>query len=659
MSDTSDQGHEDFGSEDWFRTSDDVRQGVVSGNTFENKPVTYSVIEGKAIFEGDIVIGYLEDVEQDVEQIEGVEALSDLPARGVVISGAQFRWPRCTIPFEINHPNRQLIMDAINHWEQRSPIRFVERNAGNANNFPNFVVFEQQDGCWSFVGMRGGRQVISIGAGCGLGSAIHEIGHAAGLWHEQSREDRDQFVRIIWANIDPNQRHNFDQHIADGDDVGQYDFGSIMHYPRTAFSINGQATIEPLGGQAIGQRTGLSDGDIAASRAIYPTCFRAPQLVVDNFGYVAGGWRVERHPRFLADLTGDRRADIVGFGDAGAYVSLNNGNGTFQAPQRVVDNFGYVAGGWRVERHPRFLADLTGDGRADIVGFGDAGAYVSLNNGNGTFQAPQRVVDNFGYVAGGWRVERHPRFLADLTGDGRADIVGFGDAGAYVSLNNGNSTFQAPQRVVDNFGYVAGGWRVERHPRFLADLTGDGRADIVGFGDAGAYVSLNNGNGTFQAPQLVVDNFGYVAGGWRVERHPRFLADLTGDRRADIVGFGDAGAYVSLNNGNSTFQAPQRVVDNFGYVAGGWRVERHPRFLADLTGDGRADIVGFGDAGAYVSLNNGNGTFQGLQLVVDNFGYVAGGWRVERHPRFLADLTGDRREDIVGFGDAGVYVWLV
>jgi hypothetical protein len=106
------------------------------------------------------------------------------------------------------------------------------------------------------------------------------------------------------------------------------------------------------------------------------------QLVVANFGYDAnaGGWRVEQHPRFLADLTGDGRADIVGFGEAGVWVALNNGNGTFQAPQlRLPNAFGHDAnaGGWRVEQHPRFLADLTGDGRADIVGFGEAGVWVS------------------------------------------------------------------------------------------------------------------------------------------------------------------------------------------------------------------------------------------------------------------------------------------
>jgi hypothetical protein len=389
----------------------------------------------------------------------------------------------------------------------------------------------------------------------------------------------------------------------------------------------------------------------------YDTNHLVPQLVVPNFGYDAGNWRVDRHPRFLADLTGDGRADIVGFGNAGVWVALNNGNGTFQPVQMVVPNFGYNAGGWRVERHPRMLADLTGDGRADIVGFGNAGVWVSRNNGNGTFQVPQMVLANFGYDAGGWRVEMHPRFLADVTGDGRADIVGFGNDGVWVARNNGNATFQAPQLVVPNFGYNAGGWRVERHPRFLADLTGDGRADIVGFGNDGVWVSLNNGNATFQAPQLVVPNFAYNVGGWRVERHPRFLADVTGDGRADIVGFGNDGVWVARNNGNGTFQAPQMVVGNFGYIAGGWRVERHPRFLADVTADGRADLIGFGDPGVWVSRNNGNATFQALQLVIGNFGYNAGGWRVERHPRLLADLTGDGRADIVGFGNAGVWVW--
>jgi hypothetical protein len=121
--------------------------------------------------------------------------------------------------------------------------------------------------------MQGGNQMISIGLGCGVGQAIHEIGHAVGLWHEQSREDRDQFVRIAWENIIRDMEHNFDQHITDGDDIGPYDYDSVMHYPPTAFSSNGLDTIVALGGQAIGQRTGLSDSDVAAVLQLYPGAF--------------------------------------------------------------------------------------------------------------------------------------------------------------------------------------------------------------------------------------------------------------------------------------------------------------------------------------------------------------------------------------------------
>ncbi|WP_197514224.1 FG-GAP repeat domain-containing protein, partial [Methylobacterium platani] len=86
------------------------------------------------------------------------------------------------------------------------------------------------------------------------------------------------------------------------------------------------------------------------------------------------------------------------------------------------------------------------------------------------------------------------------------------------------------------------------------DVNGDGRADIVGFGEAGVYVALADGSGGFGQAQLKLQNFGAgaEAGGWASDdRYHRALADVNGDRRADIVGFGEAGVYVAFSQDTS------------------------------------------------------------------------------------------------------------
>jgi len=244
-----------------FRQGDRVERAVLQMQRknygIQYTHVSFTEIGDQAVFEGDIILGNADDV-------RGVDDPSPL---GIGIVGEEYRWPTDTIPYVVTDKSlRPMVEAAIAHWRQHTPFKFVERTTEG-----DYISFKRLNGCYSQVGRRGKEQVISLGTGCSVGSAIHEIGHALGLWHEQSRSDRDNYIEIVWANIDPNQRHNFDKHVQDGQDLGDYDCDSIMHYPATAFSINGQPTIKVRGGEPIGQRNGLSKGDIAAIRMMYPT----------------------------------------------------------------------------------------------------------------------------------------------------------------------------------------------------------------------------------------------------------------------------------------------------------------------------------------------------------------------------------------------------
>lgn len=205
------------------------------------------------------------------------------------------------------------------------------------------------------------------------------------------------------------------------------------------------------------------------------------------------------------------------------------------------------ANGWRVDQHVRELADVNGDGRADVVGFGDPGTFVAYGRADGTFAAPVLAIRDFG-TAQGWRVGQHPRTVGDVTGDGRADIVGFGHRGIHVARSiptpPRNINFYPTALEDADFG-VAQGWRVDRHPRALADITGDGVHAVVGFGNAGTWLS-DGYAAPLTAPQLLTPEFGYNSG-WTPQKYPRLLGDINGDGRDDIVGFGHSQLTVRLS----------------------------------------------------------------------------------------------------------------
>ncbi|UJR34094.1 hypothetical protein I4U23_021504 [Adineta vaga] len=209
--------------------------------------------------------------------------------------GSSNRWPGGVVPYDflsnIDDRVRQKVLRAIQHWHQRTCIRFEPYNPQRHWDISAKITIEDRgSGCATFVGYRASSNIptsysVYLPLQCSLGSAIHELGHVIGFYHEMARTDRDQEILLnfnlmsttdaIQYNIMPNPMPGY---------YGQpYDLGSIMQYYPTDVMNSRDSRRTFL----MGQRDALSYLDAKLANLAYhcsDKCSSPPDCY--NEGYI-------------------------------------------------------------------------------------------------------------------------------------------------------------------------------------------------------------------------------------------------------------------------------------------------------------------------------------------------------------------------------------
>lgn len=358
----------------------------------------------------------------------------------------------------------------------------------------------------------------------------------------------------------------------------------------------------------------------------------------------------------LADVNGDGKADLCARTSSGIVCELSDGT----AFRTVLTQPAFSdANGWGKPEYYRTIAfpDLNRDGKADVCGRGGPGVWCALSDG-ARFGTATLWASEFS-DANGWNGVSYYTTLqyADVDGDGRADLCGRGSSGIYCALSDG-SRFGSPTLWSTNYS-DANGWSAG--PQYyktirFPDVNGDGRADLCGRGSAGVACETSTGRG-FAGLSLWQANHS-DANGWN--RGPQYYetlryADVDGDSRLDLCARGAAGILCGLSTGTS-FRSPTLWTSRFGDADGGDQAQYYATLsFPDVDRDGRADFCGRGAAGLVCFSSNGL-SFELPRLFTDSLSN-ADGWSPAQYSSTIrfADIDGDGDLEACGRGAAGVY----
>lgn len=203
------------------------------------------------IVEGDI------EIDKPVESRTTNDVLNDVVRKNA-------KWPGGKVSYTFGNDDpckilpayvREMVHVAMTMWERSTPVTFVERESCDSH-FIEFIITDKGVN-YSAVGRKPTtKQAIGLRLDATIGNVLHELGHALGLLHTHSRNDRNKYVKVY------SKDNNYSKYPEASEDVLGYDYQSIMHYPSIP-------EMKPVGGQSVGQRCYLSHGDIAAVTYLY------------------------------------------------------------------------------------------------------------------------------------------------------------------------------------------------------------------------------------------------------------------------------------------------------------------------------------------------------------------------------------------------------
>jgi hypothetical protein len=354
-----------------------------------------------------------------------------------------------------------------------------------------------------------------------------------------------------------------------------------------------------------------------------------------------------------SDIDGDGMADLCARASAGiwCYPSTGDGVGRRVDGPELSDGLGW---GDIANYATLRMGDLDGDGRADFCARADSGVrcWLAVEGGFGAAFVGPELSDAVGWAG----VAYHSTLrLADVTGDGRHDLCVRYAAGVRCSVSTGagfGATIVGPE-LSD-----ATGWNGPDHYGTIrmGDVDGDGRADLCARASTGMICWISEGEAGF--PRRIEGPAWSDAEGWTAIRYWSTirLADVDGDGRADLCGRAAEGWRCHLSEGDGFGPASESpgLADSTGW---GDHDNYSTIRLADVSGDGSLDLCARANARFYCWLWEA-GRF-GTRIDGPPFS-DENGWNLERFYRTirLADVNGDGRFDVCGRGAERFDCWL-